>query len=105
MRRMLATILTFEALLLGLAIPVAISVGGMDAKVAGIGGGVLAVLSLTLAGTLGRRWGVAAATVFQAVVIALGFVESSMFIIGVLFAALWGYAIWLGRKFEGRPVG
>ncbi|ROO89463.1 uncharacterized protein DUF4233 [Actinocorallia herbida] len=105
MRRMLATILTCEAIIFGLSIPVAISVADVDGKTAGIVGGVLVVLCLALAGTLGRRWGVPLATGFQAVVIALGVVVPTMFILGVVFSALWAYAIWLGRKFEGRPVG
>ncbi|MCD0452861.1 DUF4233 domain-containing protein [Actinocorallia sp. API 0066] len=105
MRRLLATVLACEAIILGLSIPVAISVADVDGATAGIVGGVLVVLSLVLAGTLRRRWGVPAATVFQAVVLALGFVVPTMFILGVLFSALWGYAIWLGNRFEGRPVG
>ncbi|GAB2836080.1 hypothetical protein GCM10022221_39140 [Actinocorallia aurea] len=102
---MLATILTCEAIILGLSIPVAISVADVDGKVAGIVGGVLVVLSLALAGTLGRRWGVPVATGFQIVVIALGAIVPTMYILGVVFTALWLYAIWLGRKFQEPSVG
>ncbi|WP_106400089.1 DUF4233 domain-containing protein [Actinocorallia populi] len=102
MRRLLATILTCEAIILALAIPVAISVAHVDARTAGISGGVLAVLALLLAGTLGRSWGVPLATGFQVVVLALGFFVPTMFILGVVFGALWAYAIWLGVKVEGR---
>ncbi|MEO3781718.1 DUF4233 domain-containing protein [Actinocorallia sp. B10E7] len=102
MRRMLATILSCEAIILALAIPVAISVAKVDAATAGITGGVLVVLALLLAGTLGRPWGVPVATGFQVLVLALGFFVPTMFILGVVFGALWAYGIWLGAKVEGR---
>ncbi len=102
MRRLLATILTCEAIILALAIPVAISVAGEKPARAGIVGAVLVVGALALAGTLGRSWGVAVATGFQIVVLALGFFVPTMFILGVIFGALWAYAIWLGVKVEGR---
>lgn len=102
MRRMLATILACEAIILALAIPVAISVADVDGRTAGITGGVLAVLALLLAGTLGRSWGVPLATGFQVVVLALGFIVPTMFVLGAIFGALWAYGIWLGVKVEGR---
>lgn len=102
MRRLLATILTCEAIILALAIPVAISVSDVAARTAGITGGVLVVLALLLAGTLGRPWGVPLATGFQVVVLALGFFVPVMFILGAVFGALWAYGIWLGVKVEGR---
>ncbi|GAB3674174.1 hypothetical protein GCM10027589_44120 [Actinocorallia lasiicapitis] len=100
MRRLCAMILTCEAIILALAIPVAIAVGDTGGAVAGGVGGGLAVLALLLAGTLGRPWGVAAATGFQVLVLATGFFVPTMFILGVLFGGLWGYALWLGKNVE-----
>lgn len=102
MRRLLATILGCEALILALAIPVAISVAKVDAATAGITGAVLVLLALLLAGMLGRSWGVPVATAFQVLVLALGFFVPTMFILGFVFSALWAYGIWLGLKVEGR---
>lgn len=104
MRRLCAMILVCEAIVLALTIPVMISVTDTDPQLAGIGGGVLAVLAIALAGTLGRSWGVPVATGFQVLVLATGFFVPTMFILGVLFGALWGYAIWLGVKVEGRQA-
>jgi hypothetical protein len=101
MRRMLATILACEAIILALAIPVAISVADEEPARAGIVGGVLVVLALLLAGLVGRPWGVVVATGFQVVVLALGFFVPTMFILGFIFGSLWACAIWLGWKVEG----
>ncbi|GAA3229149.1 DUF4233 domain-containing protein [Actinocorallia longicatena] len=100
MRRLCAMILTCEAIIIALAIPVAIAVGHTGGALAGGVGGALAVISLLLAGTLGRPWGLHAATAFQVLILLTGFVVPTMFILGVLFGALWGYALWLGKNVE-----
>jgi hypothetical protein len=104
MRRLLATVLIFEAIVIGLAIPVAITIGHNAPAAAGAAGGVLAVAAVVLAGMAGRpgaRWALVAGTVLQAVVIAAGAVVPVMYALGVIFGALWLTAIWLGRRYEG----
>lgn len=106
MRRLLATVLVTEAIVIGLAIPVAITVAHAPAREAGIAGGVLAAASVVLAGVAGRpraRWALVAGTVLQAVVIASGAVVPVMYALGAIFAALWLTAIWLGHRYEGIP--
>jgi hypothetical protein len=104
MRRLLAAVLVCEAIVIGLAIPVAISVSGTDAAPAGIVGGTLALACVLLAGLLRFPWAVIAGGVLQVVMIATGFVVPTMFILGVVFGALWGTTIWLGRKVEGTEA-
>jgi hypothetical protein len=60
----------------------------------------LCVACLLLAGLL--RWEAAYAVgwLLQVVAIGLGFVVTIMFVLGVLFALLWGTAYFLGRKIE-----
>jgi hypothetical protein len=101
MRRLLATVLVFEAIVIGLAIPVAITIGHTAAPAAGAAGGVLAVVLAGVAGRPGARWALVAGTVLQAVVIAAGAVVPVMYALGVIFGALWLTAIWLGRRYEG----
>jgi hypothetical protein len=105
MRRLLAAVLVCEAIVIALAIPVAISVAHTDARAAGIAGGVLAVAAIMLAGLLRHRWALFAGGVLQVVVIATGFVVPTMFILGLVFGALWVTSIWMGRKIEGTPAG
>lgn len=106
MRRLLATVLVMEAIVIGLAIPVAITIGHDSPRVAGTAGGVLAVVAIVLAGVAGRpraRWALVAGTVLQAVVIAAGAAVPVMYALGAIFAVLWLTAIWLGHRYEGIP--
>lgn len=104
MRRLCAVVLTLQAVVTALAIPVAISVSHADASVAGAVGGGLAVAGLVIAGLLRYRWAYYAGTILQVLVIATGFVVTAMFFLGVIFGALWITAIWLGRRVEGAQA-
>ncbi|MDL4819259.1 DUF4233 domain-containing protein [Actinomadura opuntiae] len=99
-RRLYATVLTCEAIVIALAIPVAISVLDVSGATAGLVCGGLAVLCLLMAGLLRFPWAFAAGTVLQVAIIATGFMVPAMFFLGVLFGALWGTAFWMGRKVE-----
>jgi hypothetical protein len=101
----LAAVLVCEAIVIALAIPVAISVTHTDAGAAGIAGGALAAAAIVLAGLLRHRWALFAGAVLQVVVIATGFVVPTMFVLGLVFGALWVTSIRLGRKVEGTQAG
>jgi len=103
MRRLCATVLVFEAVVIGLAIPVAITIAHAQPAQAGVVGGVLAVAALVIAGLVGRsgqRWALVGGSVLQAAVIATGVVVPVMYGLGVIFAGLWSTAIWLGRRYQ-----
>jgi hypothetical protein len=103
MRRLCATVLVFEAVVIGLAIPVAITIAHTRPGQAGLAGGVLAVAALVIAGLVGRpgqRWTLVGGTVLQLAVIATGVVVPAMYGLGVIFGALWLTAIWLGRRYQ-----
>ena len=103
MRRLCATVLIFEVVVIGLAIPVAITISHAKPALAGVVGGVLAVAALVIAGLVGRPgqgWTLVGGTVLQAAVIATGIVVPAMYALGVIFAALWLTAIWLGRRYQ-----
>ncbi|GLY77690.1 DUF4233 domain-containing protein [Actinoallomurus iriomotensis] len=104
MRRLCAVVLALQAVVTALSIPVAIAVAHADGTTAGVVGGVLAVAGLVVAGLLRFRWAYVAGSVLQVLVIATGFVVTTMFVLGIIFAALWATAIWLGWRVEGAPA-
>lgn len=100
MRGMCATMLTLEAIILGLSAPVMISVEDVD-KVAALTIGVgLAVLCILVAGSLRRPQAYYVGHAIQVAAIAMGFLVPIMFFVGAMFAALWFGAFFLGRKIE-----
>jgi hypothetical protein len=102
-RRLCATVLIFEVVVIGLAIPVAITIAHAAPAAAGVTGGVLAVAALVIAGLVGRPgqgWALVAGTVLQVAVIATGVVVPAMYALGAIFGALWLTAIWLGRRYQ-----
>jgi hypothetical protein len=101
-RRLCATVLIFEAVIIGLSIPVALTVQHAPARSAGIAGGCLAIAAVAAA-ILARwrlRWTLIGGSGLQVLVIAAGAVVTVMYFLGTIFAALWVIGIWLGRQAE-----
>lgn len=99
-RGMCAAIVSMEGLAVALATPVMISIGGVPAGLAlplGLG---FFVACLIVAGLLRRPWAYWLGWALQVVAIGMGFLISVMFVVGVIFAFLWGMADFLGRKIE-----
>ena len=97
---MCAAILSLEGVTLGLTTPVLISVSGVGTRTALLVGLGLAVACFVLAGMLRGEWAYALGWVLQGLAIGLGFVIPLMFVLGAIFALLWGTAYFLGRKIE-----
>jgi hypothetical protein len=100
MRSMAAGVLALESVVLFLSTPVMIQVsdvGTGPALAVGLG---LAVLAVVLCGLLRYRWAYVAGSVLQVAAVALGFVVGAMFVLGVVFAALWVAALVLGRRVD-----
>jgi Protein of unknown function (DUF4233) len=105
-RQLLGMVLIMEAVVIGLAIPVAIVQEHLHHGVAGAIGG-LALCALLLGGVIGRPgmgWAFWAGTALQALVIASGAMVPAMYILGAIFAALWITGIWLARRFQAAPT-
>ena len=101
-RGMCAAIVSMEGLAVALAAPVMISIGGVSAGLAlplGLGFFVACIL---VAGLLRRPWAYWVGWALQVVAIAMGFLIPIMFVVGVIFAVLWGMADILGRKIESE---
>lgn len=99
-RRLCAAILSLEAIAFGLSTPVLISIAGLETATAlwiGLG---LAVSCLLVAGLLRFPWAYWLGWALQVAAIALGFLLTAMFVLGVIFLALWATAWFLGRKIE-----
>jgi hypothetical protein len=108
MRRLCATVLIFEAIVIGLAIPVAITVGHVSPHAAGPAGGGLAGAGVLIAtaiawrslGPAVLRAALVAGSILQLLMIASGAVVPAMYALGAIFAVLWVIAIVLGRNAE-----
>ena len=112
MKRLCATVLVMEAIVIGLAIPVAITIGHEHA--AGLAGGCLAwprCCSRAWSAGPASRGVLAAGSALQLLVIAAGVVVPVMYALGAIFAGFWVLAIVMGRRAEssappavpGRP--
>lgn len=99
-RGMCAAVLTLEAITLGLTTPVMISVADVATGTALWVGLGLTVLCLLTAGLLRRPWAYLLGWAIQVAAVGLGFVVGIMFVLGGIFALLWGMADYLGRRIE-----
>ena len=102
-RQLCGTVLIMEAIVIGLAILPAIVLEHANRGLAGGIGGGLAVCALLIGAVVGRPrmgWALWAGTLLQVLVIAAGVVVPAMYILGVIFAALWVTGIWLARRHE-----
>lgn len=99
-RGMCAAVLALEAVVLGLTTPVMIAVTGVDTRTALFVGLGLMSVCLVVAGMLRSEAAYLAGWAVQVAAIALGFVVPIMFVLGAVFAILWGAAYFLGRKIE-----
>jgi len=62
--------------------------------------GVLALLMVAACAFMGRKWGPAFGWVLQLLLIAGGFWEASMFVVGLLFAIAWWYGLHTGGRID-----
>jgi preprotein translocase subunit SecG len=100
MRVVLLSVLLFEVIVFALAIPVMIFISEVPAGLAAGFGGGAAVLALVAAGTMRRPIGYPLGWFTQVVGVALGFLTSSMFIVGLMFLAIWLVSFILGKRLD-----
>jgi len=94
--------LGFESVVIFLAALVMFGLKSLPPVVALAGGWSLALIMLITVGLLRWRVGIIIGSVLQLVVIALGFVQGSMFFVGILFAAIWAFALISGARLERK---
>ncbi len=100
MRGMCAAMLTLEAIILALAVPVMIAVEDVNTPLALSAGLGLAGLCVLTAGMLRRPRAYVVGHAIQVAAVGLGFLVPIMFFVGPMFAALWFGAFFLGRRIE-----
>jgi hypothetical protein len=99
-RGILAAVLVFEGLVVLFATLVALDLSDVSDATLWTTGSLFAVACLLLAGFLRRPWAIAVGSSLQVALVATGFVVPAMFFLGALFAGLWFFAIYLGRRVE-----
>lgn len=104
MRVVLLSILLFEVVVFGLAIPVMMLVAGVPALYAAISGGGAALLALVAAGLFRRPVGYLVGWTAQPVGVLLGFLTAPMFFVGAMFLSLWVITFILGKRLDGRAT-
>jgi Protein of unknown function (DUF4233) len=102
MRVVLMTVLIFEMVVFGLAIPVMIFVSNASAAAAAGFGSAAAVLALGAAGLLRSRIGYVLGWLTQLAGLALGLLTASMFVVGALLAGVWVLAFGLGKRLDSQ---
>lgn len=105
MKRLCATVLVMEAIVVALGITVAVHIDHVTGSSAGLTGGITAVAGLVLAALASRalRVTLVGGSLLQVFVIASGVVVPVMYLLGGIFAALWVIGIWLGYRVEHAP--
>jgi len=66
---------------------------------------VLAVLMIVAAGLVRRPFGIGVGTVLQVLFVLTGILLPAMFVVGAIFAAIWGYLLSLRHELVGTPGG
>jgi Protein of unknown function (DUF4233) len=102
MKRLCATVLIMEALVIGLAIPVSIQIDHLAPHTAGLIGGIAAGVAVVLAALARRQLTLVlvAGSLLQVYLIVAGAIVPVMYFLGGIFAALWATGIWLGYRVE-----
>ena len=102
MKRLCATVLIMEAIVVGLSIPVAVQIDHLAPHATGVTVGIAAVAAVVFAALARRLLGVTlvGGSLLQVFVIASGAVVPVMYFLGGIFAALWTIGIWLGYRAE-----
>ena len=98
MRALCASVLFFEAIVVGLAVPAGLALTDAHHGLILWGGLALAVALLLAAGLLRSQVGYVLGSVLQVVIVASGFLLPAMFFLGAMFAGLWVMAIVLARR-------
>lgn len=69
-----------------------------------IGGVIICIALVVAAAMLGTRGGVIFGWIVQAAIVATGFLQPMMFVVGALFAATWAYAMYQGTRIDNRAA-
>ena len=100
MRTLCASTLIGEFFVIGFAGLVAMKDPGLATSTVWTVSGIAMFLCVALCGVVTRPGGIALGWALQAALVASGFVVTTMFFLGVVFAALWWASVHYGRKID-----
>lgn len=103
MLKVVVSLLAFEVIVFGLAIPGMILVSQRSVVVSSVVGGVGMVLAVMGAVLLPRIPGWVVGWATQVIGVLMGIATPMMYVVGVVFAMLWVSMLVLGRRIEGNP--
>jgi hypothetical protein len=102
MKRLCATVLILESVVIALAIVPAVKLEHTAPASAAAAGGLAATVAIILA-AVARRWlpaTLVGGSLLQLLIIVAGLVIPVMYILGGIFTLLWITGIWLGHRVE-----
>ncbi len=102
LRRLCATVLTFEGLVVFFGALVAARLSGVGQETSLAVGGGLALLCILSSGAMRSPHAVAIVWAVQGMVLATGFIVTAMFFMGAIFVALWVAALRIGAMVAPR---
>jgi hypothetical protein len=97
---LVAIVLGFEAIVVGLGALTMLGLKAIDIVQATVGGGL--VIVILVAGALLARFtaGIVLGWLAQAAIMATGFIAGAMFVVGVVFTAMWVFALVQGARID-----
>jgi hypothetical protein len=101
-RGVMAGTLVLEAIVVALGLLVVANLYGGLGTIVGVVVGVVSLGLLVTCGLLRHRWSVVVVLALQAVLIGCVAVVVPIGVIGLLFAGVWGYLLWLRREVNRR---
>jgi len=95
-----AIVLGFEAIVVGLGALTMLGLKAIDLTQTIVGGGI--VIAVLIAGALLARFtlGLVLGWLAQAAVVATGFIAGAMFVVGIVFTAMWVFALVQGARID-----
>lgn len=100
MRVLGSSVLTFEAIVIGLAVLVAVNVSGLSWGVAAGTGAALIVLCFAAVAVITKPLGIVLGSLVQLAALASGAVVPVMPMLALIFGTLWVLAVVLGRRVD-----
>ncbi len=101
-RTLASIVLGFEIIVVFLAALVIFGLGALPAWLALGGGAALCLAMVAVIGLLGASWSYYAGWGVQAIVLASGFLNPTMFLVGAMFAAMWTYCMVVGTRLDNQ---
>lgn len=102
LRGVMAGTLVLEAIVVLLALPVVATVGGGLSVFSGVYVGGLGVAMIVASGLQRRPWALGLNLTLQVLAVAGFFIHPALGVMGLMFAALWAYLMYLRRDVQQR---